>query len=234
MPYSSIKELPKEVKVLPHKAQVMFMKAFNSSYGRTNYDAVAFKVAWSIVKKRFKKVNGKWVAKGFLPDLYTFDLSMKGEEFVIKAEDGEYYLEGVLADIYPDSQGYAFTEEALKSFEEQINSGQIIGGITHDEYKNLIMKYSHLPTEEFIAKALSERKGILKTVKAIYEKGRLWIKALVDKRYLNHIKKFKKMSIEAFIPKELQENGNYLGGKVLGFALDNNAINRRAIVAKIE
>ena len=97
---------------------------------------------------------------------------MKGEEFVIKAEDGEYYLEGVLADIYPDSQGYAFTEEALKSFEEQINSGQIIGGITHDEYKNLIMKYSHLPTEEFIAKALSERKGILKTVKAIYEKGR--------------------------------------------------------------
>ncbi len=235
MPYSSVKDLPPQIKKLPYKAQVMFMKAFNSAYGSHKDDVFAFKVAWSVVKKRFKKVNGKWVAKGFMPKLYTFDIEMKDPEtFITKADDGNYYLEGVLADTLPDSEGKAFTEEALKEFEKQINSGQIIGGITHKEYQELIMKYSHLPTDEFIAKALSERKGILKTIKAIYDKGKLWIKALIDKRYLNHIKKFKKMSIEAFVPKELQQEGKYLGGRVLGFALDNRAINPRAIVAKVE
>lgn len=235
MLYNNINNLPTEIRKLPYKAQETFLEVANDSYGRTNDSTVSSKVAWELIKSKFHKIDGKYVAKAFMPNLYTFDLEMN-EDFVMKSEDGNYYLEGVLADIFTDSQGWKFSEEGLKDFAEQINAGQIIGGITHKEYQELLMKYSHLPNDEFIAKALSERKGILKTVKAIYEKGKLWIKAIIDKRYLKQIKKFKKMSIEAFIPHKYQDkiNKTYKKGRVLGFALDNRAINRRAEIVKVE
>ncbi len=233
--FSTPKDLPLEIRKLPYKAQEMYLEVSNNSYSRTNDKLISNKVAWTVIKSKFTKTDTGYIAKAFMPDIYTFDLSMN-DEFVMKSEDGNYYMEGVLADILPDTQGWSFTSEVLQDFADQINTGKVIGGITHSEYQDLLMKYSHLPNEEFIAKALTERKGILKTVKAIFEKGKLWIKAIVDKRYLNHIKKFKRMSIEAFIPKKDQDNKKkiYKKGKVLGFALDNNAINRRAKVVKIE
>lgn len=235
MLYNNLNNLPIEMRKLPYKAQETYLEVANNSYERTKDPTLSSNVAWELIKSKFRKVNGKYVAKAFMPDIYTFDLEMK-DDFIMKSEDGNYYMEGVLADIYTDSQGWKFSEEGLKDFAEQINSGQIIGGITHKEYQDLLMKYSHLPNEEFIAKALSERKGILKTVKAIYEKGKLWIKAIIDKRYLKQIKKFKRMSIEAFVPHKYQDKINkvYKKGRVLGFALDNRAINRRAEIVKVE
>jgi cation transport regulator ChaB len=233
--FNEIKDLPVEVRRLPYKAQEFYQEVSNNSYNRTNDTFVSNKVAWDSVKSKFTLVNGQYIAKAFMPDLYVFDLELS-EEFIMKSEDGNYYMEGVLADILPDKLGWTFTAEALEDFATQINSGQIMGGISHQEYEDLLMKYAHLPNDEFIAKALSERKGILKTVKAIYEKGKLWIKAIVDKRYLNHVKKFKRMSIEAFVPNKNQDKKNkiYKKGKVLGLALSNTPVNPRAKVVKIE
>lgn len=61
MPYSSIHDLPENIRShLPKKAQEIYMKAFNSAWQQ--YDEVtAHKVAWSAVKKRYyKKSDGKW------------------------------------------------------------------------------------------------------------------------------------------------------------------------------
>ena len=230
MPYKTNEELPSALKKLPQKAQTMYRKAFNQMYAKHKDDSKASTIAWSVVKKHFKQVDGKWVAKGMSAETFTFSIDTKEDVFVQKADDGNFYIEGTLSDIFPDSDGWSFTEEALMDFANQINELPIFGGITHQEWQDLKMKYSHLPENEFIEKARTERKGILKSVKAIYDKGKLLIKAIVDKRYANHVKKFNKISLEAYVPSKLKQAGKYLGGKILGFALDNNAINPRATI----
>jgi cation transport regulator ChaB len=230
---NSNKELPSGIQRLPQKAQSIYRESYNTMYSKHKDESVSSKIAWNVVKQHFKKVDDHWVGKGMSAETYTFNIDTKDDLFIQKADDGNFYIEGTLSDIFPDSDGWSFTEEALIDFANQINNLPIFGGITHQEWQELKMKYSHLPEEEFIEKARNERKGILKTVKAIYEKGKLWIKAIVDKRYVNQIRKFNKMSLEAYVPKQMKEAGKYLGGKILGFALDNNAINPRAEVKHI-
>ncbi|MCK6256843.1 ChaB family protein [Fictibacillus sp. KIGAM418] len=65
MPYDSIQELPNQVKDnLPHHAQEIFKEAFNSALDEYKEEGTAFKVAWSAVKKKYKKNdNDEWVKK---------------------------------------------------------------------------------------------------------------------------------------------------------------------------
>lgn len=61
MPYSNPSDLPDSVrKHLPTEAQNLFIKVFNDAYDRDG-EVVAFKVAWSVVKKSYEKdASGKW------------------------------------------------------------------------------------------------------------------------------------------------------------------------------
>ncbi|MBD3262785.1 cation transport regulator ChaB [Candidatus Woesearchaeota archaeon] len=74
MPYKTNKELPKRVRDnLPKHAQEIFRKAFNNAYkqykkpserrGGASREETANKVAWSAVKKVYKKKGDKWVKK---------------------------------------------------------------------------------------------------------------------------------------------------------------------------
>lgn len=64
MPYRSIKTLPKSVRDnLPKKAQEIYMKVFNNADEKYKDEVIAHKVAWSAVKKEYKKKEGKWVKK---------------------------------------------------------------------------------------------------------------------------------------------------------------------------
>jgi len=64
MPYSKNSELPENIRhVLPQKAQTLFRKVFNSAHEQYTDEIRAFRVAWSAVKKQFKKVGDKWVKK---------------------------------------------------------------------------------------------------------------------------------------------------------------------------
>jgi cation transport regulator ChaB len=230
MLFKTNNDLPKEFKQLPDKAQTIFREYYNKSYSKNNNELLSFKIAWNYLKTKFKKVNNEWVAQGLGYDIFTFDMENKSDIFIQQADDGNYYMEAVLADTLPVMDGWSFTENALNDFAKQINQENIFGGLTNGEYQDLIMKYSHLPSDEFVKKARTERKGILKSIKAIVDKGKLIIKAIIDKRYINHAKKFNKISIEALIPLNLQKNMKYLGGKILGFALDNNPKNPRTKV----
>ncbi len=230
--YKSNLYLPKEIKALPIKAQTLFRETYNRVI-KAQSNAVAMKVAWKIVGGKFKKEGNSWIAKGMGFDLFTFNLENKGDAFISKGKDGEHYLEATLSDDMTDSQGKRFTKETLQDYANQINQNGLLGFITHQDYKDFCMKYSHLPESVFVAKARNERKGILKTIKAIYENGKLWIKAVIDKRYLNRVKQFSKVSIEALIPKRFQVGNEYRGGYPIGFALDNNAINRRAVATVV-
>lgn len=76
MPYKTVSDLPEEIRsVLPKHAQDIFRAAYNSAYegykdpddrrGDASREEVAFKVAWSAVKRDYKKgADDKWHAKG--------------------------------------------------------------------------------------------------------------------------------------------------------------------------
>lgn len=73
MPYNSIADLPHNItSVLPTHAQEIFLKAFNNAWQeykdpkqrKTNssIEEIAFKVAWSAVKKKYQKNSvEEWV-----------------------------------------------------------------------------------------------------------------------------------------------------------------------------
>jgi len=68
MPYKSITDLPEAVRQhLPKHAQEIYLEVFNNAWGqyaeRKDRETVAHKVAWSAVKKHYKKQGDKWVKK---------------------------------------------------------------------------------------------------------------------------------------------------------------------------
>jgi len=68
MPYKTIADLPEAVRHhLPKHAQEIYMEVYNNAWDqyaeRKDHEAVAHKVAWSAVKKQYKKQGDKWIKK---------------------------------------------------------------------------------------------------------------------------------------------------------------------------
>ena len=68
MPYTTNDDLPAAIKrSLPSHAQDIFRSAFDSawtSYGQMDpaqREAIAYRVAWAAVKKRYRKLREQWV-----------------------------------------------------------------------------------------------------------------------------------------------------------------------------
>lgn len=58
MPYKNIKDLPEQTDKLTKSQKKVFMEAFNNAYKEyKGNEKVAFKVAWSAVKKHKKKYS---------------------------------------------------------------------------------------------------------------------------------------------------------------------------------
>ena len=63
MPYS-LNNIPNYISNIPIGAQKLFIAAFNSAYKNNGGNEEASRIAgWSNVKRRYKKINGKWVKK---------------------------------------------------------------------------------------------------------------------------------------------------------------------------
>ena len=62
MPYASIEDLPRKIKSnLPIHAQEIYKGTFNNALERYLDESMAFKVAWSAVKKQYEKgPDGAW------------------------------------------------------------------------------------------------------------------------------------------------------------------------------
>ncbi|WP_262690153.1 putative cation transport regulator ChaB [Kordiimonas aestuarii] len=74
MPYTSVQELPDQVKDnLPKHAQEIYKEAFNSAWddykdpddrrGDASREEVSHKVAWAAVKEKYEKTDGNWQRK---------------------------------------------------------------------------------------------------------------------------------------------------------------------------
>jgi cation transport regulator len=67
MPYSTIEDLPPALRHhLPEHAQEIYLSAFNHAWqgyaARADREAIAHRVAWAAVKRRYRKAGADWVA----------------------------------------------------------------------------------------------------------------------------------------------------------------------------
>ena len=70
MPYAHHPDLPVRVRAhLPPQAQDIYRAAFNSAWnsygahGAVDLEALAARVAWAAVKRRYCKIDGEWVRR---------------------------------------------------------------------------------------------------------------------------------------------------------------------------
>ncbi|HKT19285.1 MAG TPA: ChaB family protein [Stellaceae bacterium] len=68
MPYASSADLrPSLREQLPEHAQDIYRAAFNNAWdeyaARPDREAIAHRVAWAAVKRHYRKLGGRWVAR---------------------------------------------------------------------------------------------------------------------------------------------------------------------------
>jgi cation transport regulator len=68
MPYRDNSELPRAVQShLPPHAQDIYREAFNNAWQHyaqgTGHEEIAHRVAWAAVKRHYRKLGRRWVAK---------------------------------------------------------------------------------------------------------------------------------------------------------------------------
>jgi cation transport regulator len=69
MPWASIEDLPETLRDrLPVHAQEIFLAAFNAAWrqhaGEAEVEAIAHRIAWAAVKRRYRKLGEAWLARG--------------------------------------------------------------------------------------------------------------------------------------------------------------------------
>lgn len=216
-------ELPKSVRGLPEAVQKVYAETYNHIYKGKGSKAKAHMIALQVVKKRLKHSEGKYVAMSdsFKPvEYYTFDLTAPEKQLIINATGNEITFEGILATTDSFQQDATtmrkFSEEALKNLADQINQfGSSHPDVDHETMKALVKQYGN--NYEMIMNSLPKNKGIIKSIQAVYEKGKLWIKGVLDSRYKKVMKAVKGMSIEAISEDVDLQSSTINKAKYLGF-----------------
>lgn len=157
----------------------------------------------------------------------SFTISTDGQ-LIKRTDSGEEYISAILADVDANRLGERHTPEVLKKWADQINANPIVGDLDHEEYDKIL---SAAMTDDEVRQMFKEKKGIAKTLKAIYKDGKLWIRAVIDKRYSQAIQNSKGLSLEAVVTKDVNSN-TIIDGDILGFTfgVTQSPINSRAVV----
>lgn len=129
-------------------------------------------------------------------DRVVFELDTT-KEFISRTEDGNDYITFKLANAGKDTLGVTWTEDMFKEWAEKINSGEyVVGDIDHEYYDKLLQAgYS----DDDVETMLKTKPGIARAMKAVFQEGALWVKAIIDKRYRKIIEKSKGVSLEAVL-----------------------------------
>lgn len=211
------------LKKLPERARRIWESAYETARKKYSEERSA-RIAWAAVKKRFKKVEGRWVGKTVDSEkTVSVYYEFAGEFMVQKDKDGNLFVDAVLSGTDPDEVGDGFSEEALKSYAEQINERGIKGRIDDHKLFDSLKKQGYTPDQ--IQQLLSEDDSPIEAVKAWFKDGKLYIRNLIKKGFEKVVNTFKGLSLEARVPKNLATpNGKgltYRGGEVIGYTLTN-------------
>lgn len=228
MPYKTSSEnLPSYIKKLPDDIKRRWVSLYNAAYERYG-DEKALIIANTWLKQNIKKteVVAKTEKKLTLIQFHVDD----SKELIKRSEAGDEYIDFVLTDTLPDKEGVQYPLKLLEKWAKKVNEGDmLLGDIDHAEYDRLLA--SGLGADEVIEK-LKSKTGIAKGLKAIINDGKLWIRAIIDKRYKSMIKnKAKGVSLEALLVRD--SDGNIVDGDLGGFTfgVSCDPVNDRAVIA---
>lgn len=225
------KTLPNYVRKLSPKVRARWVAIFNSVFDRSG-EAAAFKTANAFLRDNVTGKSNEVVSAktGRDVEYYTLSFEFPQDEIVIKASaNGDQYIEAVLTDANTDLDGFSVDEPFLYELADQINRNGIVGDFDHLELEKL--KAAGLDKDTITA-SMKIKRGVAKAVKAFVEKGKLWIRASIDKRYKNRILKSKGLSLEGRFVRDTSTN-KYVGGTIFGFTFGEQMTprNPRALIA---
>lgn len=224
----SSKELPGYITKLPEATKAKWIMIFNKVEEQED-SKIATVVANQWLQKRIKKstIEGK-TNNTYVIERITLDVS--GDQFIKRTADGEEYVDFVLTDVGFDDEGVKYPEPLIQKWVSQVNAGSnFVGDIDHKEYDDILSKAINVEHAAELIK--NTKKGIAKTVKAFFDKGKMWVRAVIDKRYKKMIEKAKGVSLEAIVSRDA--NGAIIDGDLLGFtfAVNQRPVNPRAVIA---
>ena len=140
MPYTSVEDLPDKLKKLPIKAKTIFMNAFNASFEEFGEER-AFRIAWSAVKKKYRREENKWVKKLKGSFGNTREYRMKTDLSGAKA----HYADFKFGDTKMDLDGDVVPVKALYTKLDGM-AGTLEHATVYDE--EYIKEYGHNPFED--------------------------------------------------------------------------------------
>ena len=210
MPYTvDSKNLPSYISNKSEGVKAKWVSLFNKIY-KEKGEEEAFIVANTWLKRHLSS-EAKLIKRSFI------ELEMDSSKgFIKRSDDGEDYISFILNSTVPHKDGRVFTEAMLQKWAEDINKGEVvIGDIDHQHYDKALATL----TDDQVRHALKKKPGIAKAVKAIYDKGKLWVRAMIDKRYRKLIEKAKGVSVEALCS---WADNIAVDGDILGFTFNVN------------
>jgi hypothetical protein len=221
----TVEDLPDSFKLaLSDFALQLLVEVYNDSLSLNDDPVLSLEIAWEVVKSRLLPTDS-----GFMvcssefeePKLYSFELEPV-EEMIIKnsADSEELELDAVLATTEPrKTDGKYFTIEELNELAEQINQdGSSLPDVNHDMLNMLVQK--HGPNYQALVNEIKHKKGMFRNIRATVHDGKLWIKAYLDKKYSEYVRRFRGLSIEALGKTDMF--GRIRKPKYLGFTFTNN------------
>jgi cation transport regulator ChaB len=211
MPYQGISDskLPSYVQKLPEKLRKGWVAVFNGAYDKYG-EKKAFLMANAWVKKQMPEKKKGFVKRSAI----EFEVYTK-QGFIKRSADGEDYITFVLNSTKPHRDGKMFSEKMLMAWADYINKNpNLVGDVDHLLYDRILNSGM---SEDSVRNVLKGKKGIAKAVQAIYQDGKLWVKAAIDKRYKKLVEKSRGVSAEAFCE---WEDDTAVDGELLGFSFN--------------
>lgn len=222
MPIESLKKLPK-------KAFDMWEATFATAKKKYS-ESKAAKIAWAAVKKKFKKVEDKWVARSADFDIITtVHYEFKADEASIsRSEDGFTYVDYVLLSDGIHSDGIRFGPMAINSLIDQINNEGLVGRVdgTHGEWKQMIARGM---TPEEVEQYLQSLDTGIKAVKAINKDGKIVAKIKVRQDMVDKVLGMRGASVEARFPSGSFREGIVNQARYQGFVFTPTPADPKAL-----
>lgn len=215
MPYTKDDpKLPSYIKNKSESIRIKWVKVFNKVLASEGKE-MAMIVANQFLKKAVKESS---IIARNTSNIKKLTFEIQPEMFLQRTESGEEYVTAILANDEEHHDGKRFSESVLVNWQNQINSGEVVIGDFEHEYMQDILKKPYSP--DTIKTLIKNKPGIAKTVQAIYEKGKLFVKLLIDKRYRNKIMNSKGLSAECYYDSSKGDNIN--SAELLGFTFGIN------------
>jgi hypothetical protein len=209
MPYTLASPgLPEYIKNKPDSIKKEWIKLYNDVF-ETDGEEVALITANKWLLRQLEKMD-KYVRR-----TVEFEIVKTDKEFIQRTAEGDEYVTAVLASTaeHVDGKYEPYTESELQSWAEQINENPIVGDFDHETMRQI---QNTTVDDKTIELMLRTKQGIAKTVKAIVENGKLFVRLLIDKRYRNRVLNSKGLSVEAVLHRDPRTN-EVLENKILGF-----------------